>query len=116
MGHRHESATFERNHDHCAQAPHHHAYEEEHRPHSGHEGQATSTKHEAGALSTKEKLARMLDHWKHHNEDHGASYRRWAQQARSEGLDQVAQTLEAVAESSLALNELLDRARLQLDM
>lgn len=115
MGHRHDATPQQHDHDHCAPVPHHHAHEEEPRPHSGHEGHTSSTEHQAGALSIKEKLARMLDHWKHHNEDHGASYRRWAQQARSEGLEQVAQTLEAVVERSSALNELLERARLQLD-
>lgn len=113
MGHRHDATHQPHNHDHRTQVPHHHG--EEHGPHSDHADHTTSSEHEAGALSTREKLARMLDHWKHHNEDHGASYRRWAQQARSEGLEHVAQILEAVAENSLALNELLDKARQQLD-
>lgn len=115
MGHHHDATTPEHDHDHGGQASHHHHHGGKHGSHADHEGHTASAESEGGALSMKEKLAKMLDHWKHHNEDHGASYRRWAQHARSEGLEQVAQTLEAVAERSLALNELLNTARKQLD-
>lgn len=62
----------------------------------------------------KDKLAKMLDHWVHHNQDHVASYRLWAQRARSEGLPELADVLETVARKSLELTDLLEKARTNL--
>lgn len=68
----------------------------------------------APVLSTKDKLAKILDHWIHHNKDHEVSYRQWAQRARSEGFLEVAEALETVAQRSAELNDLLEHARQHL--
>jgi rubrerythrin len=57
----------------------------------------------------------MIHHWIHHTEDHVKSYRQWAEKARQEGLESVAQALERVADGSLELNRILEEAEKQLD-
>ncbi|SHF89968.1 hypothetical protein SAMN02745206_02870 [Desulfacinum infernum DSM 9756] len=79
-------------------------------PHSHDHGSDTES-----PLSTRQKLARMIHHWIHHTEDHVKSYRQWAEKARQEGLESVAQALERVADGSLELNRILEEAEKQLD-
>jgi hypothetical protein len=56
-------------------------------------------------MSVSEKLAKLLDHWVHHNDDHAANYRDWAARARAEGLDEAAALLEQAAELTQATSE-----------
>lgn len=105
-----------RHHDHA------HHYGHRHHQHHAHAhgsdavpGKEASREEDVGSsLSTKEKLAKMLDHWAHHNQDHVTSYRQWAQRARAEGLHTVADTLETVAQKSSELTELLEKAKTHL--
>jgi hypothetical protein len=56
-------------------------------------------------MSTKEKLAKLLDHWMQHSEEHAKSYELWAQRAASEGLSEVAALLEKAAGKTRAADE-----------
>lgn len=108
MTHHHHDHSHPHGHGH----PHHHGHD--HGSHPGCGENASTDEHAPSPLSTKEKLAKMLDHWVHHNQDHVASYRLWAQRARSEGLPAVADALETVAQKSLELTDLLEKARTHL--
>jgi len=112
MGHHHD-ASHHHPHDNEDHVPHGHGHHHGHgQSHGTHREEAGSTEERpTQAISMKEKLAKMLDHWIHHNDDHVASYRLWAQRANAEGLPEVAQALEVVAERSKQLNELLEQAR-----
>ena len=44
----------------------------------------------ATELTFDEKIRRLLKHWKSHNDDHAANYRKWASDCKSAGLDAVA--------------------------
>ncbi|MEJ5347531.1 MAG: hypothetical protein WHS46_02415 [Desulfosoma sp.] len=114
MGHHHDASGSKHKHP--------HSHDHQHRDvtpegrHNHHEGHDPKGDQEPSALSMKEKLAKMLEHWIHHNEDHAVSYRRWAQHAQSDGLAQVAEVLEKVAHGSLELNDLLKKARQELNL
>ncbi len=93
---------------------HHHHHGHPHKPDAG-QGEKTSRNEDgSSSLSMKDKLTKLLDHWVHHNQDHVASYRLWAERARSEGLHTVADTLETVAQKSVELNDLLQKAKTNL--
>lgn len=76
--------------------------------HHHHNGQ--ETEHGAEEMPMHEKLEKMVAHWLKHNADHAATYRRWAQRAREQGMEDVAQILESVAEESQAINKDLEKA------
>ncbi len=112
MGHHHDASGSKHKHHHSHGHQHHGIQPEGHHDH--HEGHDPKDDREPSALSMKEKLAKMLEHWIHHNEEHAASYRRWGQHAQSEGLVHVAELLEKVAHGSLELNDFLKKARQEL--
>ncbi|MEJ5363847.1 MAG: hypothetical protein WHS86_01975 [Desulfosoma sp.] len=111
MTHHHHDDSHHHGHGH---GHHHHHHDPGHATHAGPEAEASQDEHSPSPLSAKEKLAKMLDHWVHHNHDHVTSYRLWAQRARSEGLPEVAETLETIAQKSLELTVLLEKARANL--
>ncbi|MFW6081184.1 MAG: hypothetical protein ACOC7W_04645 [Desulfosalsimonas sp.] len=76
---------------------HHHHHGEEH-------------DHAAKEMPVPEKLKKMVSHWIRHNDDHAATYRQWAQRAADEGMNDVAEILESVAEQNLAVNKDLEKA------
>jgi hypothetical protein len=84
MSHHHD-------HDHSHDHDHHHAHAEE--------------------MPFAEKVSRLLDHWIQHNDDHIATYREWAEKARSEGLEEVAAQMENAAETTAAVTEAFRRAK-----
>ena len=56
-----------------------------------------------------EKLRILLDHWIGHSAEHGEEFEKWAQQARSAGLEEVSLRLsEAAASSREAVRHLRD--------
>jgi hypothetical protein len=65
-------------------------------------------------MSFDHKLAKLLDHWIRHNEDHAVNYRNWAEKAKTNGKDEAAGLLEAAAEMSLAINAKFEAALKQL--
>lgn len=53
----------------------------------------------------EEKLAKLLDHWMKHSEEHAKTYELWAERAESHGIAQVALFLKNAAEKSRAIDE-----------
>jgi len=58
-----------------------------------------------GELSFDEKMAKLLEHWIKHNQDHALNYRNWAEKAKANGKADAAVLLEEAAEMSLSINE-----------
>jgi len=55
-------------------------------------------------LSVKEKLAKLLDHWIQHNNNHADTYREWGGKAREEDLASLAGLLEDAADLTEEIN------------
>ena len=70
--------------------------------HHHHEVQPQSS---SKTLSPEEKLAKLLDHWVRHNEDHAQTYRDWGGQAKEIKLEKVAQLLEEAAQMTEQISE-----------
>ena len=62
-------------------------------------------------MTMEQKLDKLVDHWIKHNRDHGETYRQWAQKARDEHMEKVAELLETVAEESQQVNATLESVR-----
>ena len=63
-----------------------------------------------GELSFDEKMAKMLDHWIKHNQDHALNYRNWAEKAKANGKDDAGVLLGEAADMSLAINAKFEAA------
>ena len=61
-------------------------------------------------LPFEEKLAKILDHWIKHNEDHAQNYKKWAQEAKTKGLTEAGELLLEAADISLGINQKLEKA------
>ncbi len=59
---------------------------------------------DGGEMSFADRMERLLDHWLDHNADHAATYREWAEKARENGLEAVAEQLEEAADMTVAIN------------
>ena len=80
---------------------HHHDYE-----HTGHT-------HEEEKGATPDDLAKLrilLPHWIEHNDEHAASFRKWAERARELGLEAVAEQIEVAVERMATCNQALRAA------
>ncbi len=53
----------------------------------------------------EEKLKKIIAHWIRHNEDHAGTYADWAEKAREQKMDQVADLLEEAGKMNLEMNE-----------
>ena len=60
---------------------------------------------ESTEMSMEEKLAKLLDHWMKHGEEHAKTYELWAERAKSHGLDQVDLLFKKAAEKTRAIDE-----------
>ena len=66
---------------------------------------------EAAELSFDEKAAKLIEHWRRHNDEHAATYRRWADEFRARQLPpEVAALLETAAELTQQINQIFDQA------
>jgi hypothetical protein len=74
----------------------HHQHNHEHHHHS-HD--------ESPEMSMEEKLAKLLEHWMQHGEEHAKSYELWAERAKSHGIARVDLLLEKATEKTRAVNE-----------
>lgn len=74
--------------------------------HNGHHHES----HEAKELTFTEKAAKLLDHWRRHNEDHAGNYHRWADEFRHHQLSEAATLLESAAELTRQINQILEEA------
>lgn len=72
----------------------HHTHSHNH-THGGHHGEMTFG----------EKINKLLEHWIKHNDDHAATYREWADRARKEGMNDVADIMLAAAEKNVLIND-----------
>ena len=63
-----------------------------------------------GELSFDEKMAKLIDHWIKHNQDHALNYRNWAEKAKTNGHEEASALLEEAAEMSLAVNAKFEKA------
>jgi hypothetical protein len=91
----------------------HHDHHHEHHDHHHHGHDDHSHHHDdpdRTTLSEKDKLAKMVEHWMRHSDEHAASYRQWAEKARAMGQDEVYRILEEVASAVLEQNQNLARA------
>jgi len=84
-------------HDHSHDHHHDHSHAHSHGP--------------GGEMPFADKLARLLEHWIQHNDDHIRSYREWAEKARSQGFDQAAERIDKAAEITAAVTEAFEKAR-----
>ncbi len=63
-----------------------------------HEGYHHHHDDQPDQMEFSEKMEKLLAHWIHHNEDHLANYKKWAQSARDEKRKQLAAKLEEAAD------------------
>jgi len=61
------------------------------------------------------KLRVLLPHWIDHNEEHAASFRRWADKARALGQEETAQRIEEAVERMAACSQALAAALKELE-
>jgi len=67
-----------------------------------------------GELSFDEKMAKLLEHWIKHNQDHASNYRNWAEKAKANGKEKAGKFLLEAAQMSLATNDLFEKALAEL--
>lgn len=77
----------------------HHHHDHDHNDHHHH------SHDESSEMSMEDKLAKLLDHWLHHNEEHVKSYELWAERAKSHGNGEVAELILKAAEKSRSADE-----------
>lgn len=91
---------------------HHHDHNHHHdHDHDHHHHDHAATQPE---MTFPEKMVKLLDHWVQHNDDHASSYQGWADQARQQHLDAVADIIEEAAEMNRVMNEKFARAKMLL--
>jgi len=67
-----------------------------------------------GELSFNEKMAKLLEHWIKHNQDHASNYRKWAEKAKANGKGKAGEFLLEAAQMSIATNDLFEKALAEL--
>ena len=63
-----------------------------------------------GEMPFDRKLAKLLEHWIKHNEEHAINYRNWAEKAKANGREEIGDFLEEAAGMSLATNDKFQKA------
>lgn len=66
--------------------------------------------HAHATVSEEDKLAKVIEHWIHHNHEHARSYRDWAERARQLEHEEIAVLLEQVADETTRQNQTMERA------
>jgi len=61
-------------------------------------------------LTFDEKMIKLLDHWLKHNQDHAGTYGDWAEKARQNQLDAVADLLDEVCDLTAKINTRFESA------
>ncbi len=79
-------------------------HDHDHHHHHGH------THEDQGEMPFEEKMKKMITHWIRHNADHVGNYKDWAERAKAQHMDAVADLLEGAARESEKLNEIFERA------
>jgi hypothetical protein len=57
-----------------------------------------------------QKLKHLIEHWKEHNEEHAQTYLEWSKKADGAGKDELAAVLRKLAEETLELEKLFEKA------
>jgi hypothetical protein len=109
--HQHDH-NHKHDHDHEHQHDHHHGHEHQHDHHHHEHGQEHKSK---TTMSDKDKLAKLLDHWVSHNNDHAANYSQWSGKAEELGLEQVARLLKDAADLTYAISDKFIKAKNTLE-
>ncbi|ACL04101.1 conserved hypothetical protein [Desulfatibacillum aliphaticivorans] len=65
-------------------------------------------------MTMGEKLAKLLDHWAAHNQDHANTYETWAARADEEGMGDVAVLLRKAGDMNLEINKVFQEAASKL--
>ena len=82
---------------------------------SGHHRHEDEPQQETGGqLSPRDRLRKMVAFWMHHHEEHGRSYREWANRARDMGLEKAALILKKLAAEAVLPNQDLEKVLLLL--
>ncbi|MDM8524934.1 hypothetical protein QUF80_16310 [Desulfococcaceae bacterium HSG8] len=81
---------------------HHHDHDHDHHHHDHHETPS--------AMSFDEKLAKLLEHWIKHNDDHAENYKDWAKKAKDNDMTDVAAVLEEAARITLSVTKQFEKA------
>jgi len=68
------------------------------------------------AMTFNEKMVTLLNHWIDHNDSHQADYKKWAAQAKEEGLDDVVEKILAAMQQFQEGNQRLRQAQQILTM
>lgn len=89
-------------HDH---SDHHHTDPHHHHDHEHHHHQPSSE------MPFSEKMLKLLQHWIKHNSDHAITYQEWAAKSRDNGLPDLAEKIEQIAELTQQINEKLSQAQ-----
>lgn len=95
---------------------HHHTHDDNphHGHHHGHDPHHDPGEAPGHGMTFEQKLAKLLDHWIRHNDDHAATYGQWATQARAHGLTETADLIDAAAQATRALNAKFETAAKQV--
>ncbi len=62
-------------------------------------------------IEEREKLWKLLEHWKIHNVEHAESYKLWAQKMDILGEKELSKILYEIYNLSLKIGELFDKAK-----
>jgi hypothetical protein len=57
-----------------------------------------------------QKLKHLIGHWKEHNEEHAQTYLEWSKKADASGKGELAAILRELAEGTLRMEKLFERA------
>lgn len=95
MAHKHDHEDHHQHgHDHGHEHGHGHEYDQDKPP----------------GLTFHEKMEKMLSHWIKHNRDHADTYRKWAEKAGEEGMDDLSKLIEDAAAVSEKMDSALEEA------
>jgi hypothetical protein len=67
------------------------------------------------SMDEREKLKKLLPHWKEHNDEHAESYRKWSEKTASIGHWRLSEILKKLSEESRKLNGLFEEAMQTID-
>lgn len=62
-------------------------------------------------MTDLEKLRHLLEHWIEHNDEHSKTYLEWSKKAGAAGKTELSAALKEIAEKTLGLNKLFNKAR-----
>lgn len=62
----------------------------------------------------QQRIQVLLQHWRHHNEEHAHSYEEWADRLQEGGWSQVADLLQEASRLTRTINSVLDDALAKL--